>query len=408
MAVILHSGCGRPAPTPDDLKRSLELPLIQMVVCGRSGSMLVQALLDGNAQVLQIPHTFKFYDFVAAWTLFVGMTPDEVAKTFVEHAAHAALFDSEQSVLLRARLGEDMGTRVVFDRQAFAAAMARLLEGGPCSPRRVLYAAVLAYAWCAGRDLSRAKVIFMHLHHGDWHWPRILVEDCNIRVQGTMDWYDVLPPDGVVVSIRNPADQIASYKNFVLRALQTTEERRSWYERYLRLLIQDWRRIALYAAVGVPFCTVQLEHLRLDKDSTMERLLGWMGLEPDPQAAAEPTIHGLPWWGDIYMQPTRVLNPPMPVARPSASDADAVFLYAGAPGAAAAQGYPDLPLIALLNRLAQSSLWPKPARGWPYEAAQWKADKVSRRAFLTEIEARQNAVRQTFVAGRPTLAGVVQ
>ena len=59
----------RPLPGPDTLEHVLVCPIAQLIVAGRSGSALIHAYLDGHPEVLHIPHTFKFFDFVAARNL---------------------------------------------------------------------------------------------------------------------------------------------------------------------------------------------------------------------------------------------------------------------------------------------------------------------------------------------------
>ena len=130
-------------PTQADLQRLLPLPLTQLVVCGRSGSMFLHALLDGHPEILQIPHTLKFYDFLAANTDFGRLDGSSLARAFVELAVHQPLFDSDTSVLLKGRLGPELNTRVVVDKQAFVCAMAGLLPGNGHTGQQILCAVLL-------------------------------------------------------------------------------------------------------------------------------------------------------------------------------------------------------------------------------------------------------------------------
>lgn len=400
---VVHSGGGRALPGRAQLERLLPLPLVQLAVCGRSGSMLVQAFLDGCSEIMQVPHTFKFYDFAAACGGFAGMGGRDVAGAFVAHPAHAPLFDSDQSVLLGGRLGEEMEVRVHIDVDAFVGAMSSMLGHGAAGLREVLFAAVSALAWCRGHELDAVRTLLVHLHHGDWHWASRLVDAANVSARPLRDWVGALSPDRMLVTLRNPMDQIVSYRRFVPRAVEDPAARSGWYERYLRLLSQDWLRLDLYAAAGISLRTLRLEDLRQDKDATMGGLMAWMGLAHCPEAVAEPTIYGLPWWGDIYTAPSRTMNPPRSMRRPPACDPDAQLVYAAAPGVAASHGYPDLPLARPLFGLSSGPCWPRPSRSWPYAAAQWKSDRAERRAFLHSLAARH---AESIAALRAGAAGV--
>jgi hypothetical protein len=381
------------------LDRLLTLPLVQLVVCGRSGSMLVQAFLDGCPSVLQVPHTFKFYDFAAACGDFEVLAPETVAKAFVNHPSHAALFDSDCSVLLGGRLGEQKNARVLMDADAFTTAMAGLLGNGPVTPKAALFAALAAFGWCRGQDLSAVQVLLVHLHHGDWHWASFLADGSNISARPLRNWITGLAPDRVVVTLRNPMDQIRSCRSFVPRAVEAPSERGVWYERYLRLLAQDWLRLELYKAAGVALRTVRLEDLRKDKDRTINGLMGWLNLPPCPEALAEPTIYGLPWWGDIYTPPKKNVNSPTPMAYPSAADPDAAFLYAAAPGVAAAHGYPEPPEPGVFDTCAQFFFWRRQGKNWPCTVAQWWANRTARKAFLHVLAQRHAAALAAIMSG---------
>ncbi|MDD5757813.1 MAG: hypothetical protein PHI06_01885 [Desulfobulbaceae bacterium] len=387
--IVFPANDDRPLPELGDLDRVMLLPLIQLIICGRSGSMLLHALLDGHPEILHIPHTFKFYDFVAANPNLSEMSGLAIADAFVAHPTHHSLFDSQASVLLRGRLGRNMDDRVVVETSKFREVMAKLLPGPGHEARRILFAAILAHAWCQGQQFSMAKVVFMHLHHGDWLWPNALVETCNLSSNSLGRGGDILSPDKIIVSVRNPADQIRSLERFVPLAVSNVAEHRAWFERYLQILAQDWRRIDLARAAGISLRIVKLEDLRSYMHKELDDLACWMGVTPSVDCMNYPTAFGLPWWGDIYSTPSLSPNPPAPIAAPSAFNADHRFLYSAAGKTIASLRYPAIYAGALIQMAMDLPFFPAPKRSWPTTTLQWKKDIGIRTNFLKQLGQKQ-------------------
>lgn len=348
--------------------------------------MLLHSLLDGHPEILHIPHTFKFYDFVAATPGLSEMTGAEIADAFVKYPSHLPLFDSQESVLLRGRLGANMDDRVVIDRAAFCEGMAKLLPGKMHSARQVFFAAVYVHAWCQGQSVSHARVVLMHLHHGDWLWPGALVETCNISSASAIKGIDILRPDKLIVSVRNPADQIRSLERFVPLAVSDVVERQVWFERYLKLLAQDWKRIELARASGISLRIVKLEDLRSRLQQELDDLACWMGIAPSVFAMNYATVFGLPWWGDIYSNPSQLPNSPEPIASPSALNPDHLFLYSAIGEIIASMKYPMIHYAGLVQTIMSLPLLPAPKRSWSNTRAKWKQDLASRHAFLEQLD----------------------
>ena len=72
---------------------------------GTGESRYMHAFLDGHPEVLHVPHTFKFYDFVAANPELLNAEPRVVAERFAGSPMVASLFDSSRSVIIGGRLG---------------------------------------------------------------------------------------------------------------------------------------------------------------------------------------------------------------------------------------------------------------------------------------------------------------
>ena len=121
----------RPLPGPDTLDHVLGCPIAQLIVAGRSGSMLIHAYLDGHPEVLHVPHTFKYFDFVAANPDLLSLTPAALGQRFVESPLTPFLFDSAKSVLVGGRLGPEMNVYLEVDRRRFVEVFASLMREAP-------------------------------------------------------------------------------------------------------------------------------------------------------------------------------------------------------------------------------------------------------------------------------------
>lgn len=390
MTLIRYPSAHQSGLAPESLDRIVQLPLIQLITCGRSGSMLLHSLLDGHPEIIHIPHTFKFFDFAGDTQNISVMTGFEIANAFVSYPAHLPIFDSQESVLLRGRLGIDMGDRVIVDRTEFCDAMAKILPNNGYSMRKIFCAAILTYAWCLGQPIDLAKVILMHLHHGDWLWPKALVEKCNIASATPPEDLNIFRPDKLIVTVRNPVDQISTYERFVTLAVKGAAAQRVWFERYLRLLIQDWKRIELVGASKIPLRIVRLEDLRTNPKSELSKLANWIGVA-NSLSMSEPTIFGLPWWGDTYSTPSRTPKFPEPIGIPQVINSDHCFMYSAIGSIAVRMGYPPLRrnIMSKIINIFKSPI--TPMRPWFIPVTEWREDLLSRKFFLNQLYKKHKA-----------------
>lgn len=373
-------------PTPADLDRLLTLPLTQLVVCGRSGSMFLHALLDGHPEILQIPHTFKFYDYLAALQDFSKLDGASLARAFVDAPSHTPLFDSQVSVLMRGRLGPSLDTRVLIDKAFFASAMAAVLPRTGHDARRILCAILLAHACCTSKPIDSVRHLFVHIHHGDWLWPEAVEENCNLQNGsrgGGLGW---LVPDRLIITVRNPTDQIRSLEQFIPKTDDFIVGYGEWMERFLRLLVQDWLRIELARASGLNTKVLRLEDLRTDLHEELRNLTAWMGVSYLPDVVTTPTAFGHPWWGDIYSAPSLKMNPPESIMSPCPDHADHRFLYALTEAVVIGQGYPSMPKS--WHWLLPSWAAPAPKRAWPTPSGWWSRASWRRNSFLRAQQRR--------------------
>ncbi|MCB1733804.1 MAG: hypothetical protein H6981_04265 [Gammaproteobacteria bacterium] len=385
-------------PSIELLDRLIAAPLTQLFVCGRSGSMVLHALLDGHPEILQVPHTFKFYDFLSSHPDFEAMSGANLANAFVDYPGHAALFDSLKSVLLNGRVGISRDVHVLIDKTSFRDVMAELLPTEGNDARRILVSVVLAYSWCIGVDPDSARHIFVHVHHGAWLWPQAVEGPCDfpgIELSQGLGW---LRPERLIITARNPVAQIRSLEEFVRKAVESPAEWDGWEETYMRLLVQDWLRVELAQKSGIDVAVVKLENLQADMSGQLDHLCEWMGVAPQSLHLKTPTVFGLPWWGDTYSTPSLKLNPPKAIAAPSYRNTKHFFVYLGAGEVIIREGYPAMKLFDWVLRYIGVPLLALLYLCWKDDAVRdWRL-RWSRLRFVFRVRKRHRKVLASFRA----------
>lgn len=387
---VRYSGDSTPLPDCKDLEHVLSLPVAQLFATGRSGTTVLHAHLDGHPEVLHIPYAFFFprllragqerYDPVAA-----------CERVLTEHWA-APLFDTAVSPHTGGRLGADCRTMVRVDRRAFRQAVRAIAGSAPMTARELFCTFHLAYAWCLGADPKTARVLFHHLHHGDWLFPDQLIETANIDPVRPAECARPFPADLYVVPIRHPVSALISYKHFADTVGSTPEERADLHERYLRLLVQDWVRNDLLRRRSDSVLFLQLEEVKRDTPRAVQELCQRLGIDPTHPALGSMTFYGLPWHGDPYGKPSTGLR-----AEPSDSHADAAdraFLLALVGDLAEQQGYPlGCPAFSPEAALAAvQSSFEAPGPRWEDRIAHAGRHRQSRLAFAQAIIAQRSAL----------------
>ena len=275
-----------------------ETALAFLFVTSRSGSTLIQTLLDGHPQVLQHPNFFKYFDFIAACPSLYEMTATEAARAFAAFPAHVRLFDTATCHVYGGRIGADLKARVFLDRDAFVEACAACLPETGFDARDLLYAIQVAFAWQLGYPIGQAKVCLQHIHHGDWLWPETVRETYNLSPPPSQRGIDLVRPDKIIISNRNPVETLGSLERLVAVGGGSDDEKERLYGVYYRLYVQDVLRQGICKASGVPTMVVDLKDLRQRTGDTMRDLAAFLDIDRDHPGLLHPTAFGLPWFGD--------------------------------------------------------------------------------------------------------------
>lgn len=351
---VILPAASRPLPGPDTLDHVLACPIAQLIVAGRSGSMLIHAYLDGHPELLHVPHTFKFFDFVAANPDLLELDAATLCRRFVESPLTPSLFDSAKSVLIGGRLGDGMNIYVEVDRRRFTDAFASLMHGAAFTYRSVFCGLVAAYGWCVGQDPREAKVLLHHLHHGDWLFPDVLIDRGNVPDSASVDALAVLRPTRILQALRNPYETFLSTVGFARKHQLSEAEVVNIQEQFVRILAQDWFRWRLVQRIDGWCHTIRLEDLRKDPVAEMRRCAAALGIDPNAPTLGELTLYGQAWMGDIYTAPTKTIH--APAQRGHISWQDRAYLDDLLGGWIADAGYPRSSTATAANALMRASV----------------------------------------------------
>ena len=217
---------------------------------------------------------------------------------------------------------------------------------------------ILAYSWCLGKDINTAKVVLHHVHHGEWLvMDRYLYESINIPSNKRQNGLDILTPSKCLIMLREPYDTFRSIGCFVDKLQLSRREKAEYKEIYFRTLIQDWLRNVLISKRVADSKFLRLEDLKNNLTGSLQQLSHWLEIDPTSPSWNQPTLYGLPWFGDIYTNPTNAPKPFVRLARPSWS-MNHIFIWACLGGLPAVYGY-FVPLVfkyKIIRRLAAVSV----------------------------------------------------
>lgn len=354
----------RDLPTPADLDRLMQCRYAVLIVCGRSGSGLLHALLDGHRQVAHIRAIWKFHDFLSAQSGICRAGPGEFVRAFTDYPAHAMLFDTRHSVAVDGQLGETGDVAILINRGAFENALFSALGDHVGSPRRALYACVLAYEWCLGRDLGEARLVLHHLHHGEWLWPDLLVDPFNLAgLKPPGELRAALKPDLLLIPLRSPRAVLRSYPAIAAGVVPAGPDQVTFYETLMRLLPQDWLRARVAAGSDIATMSPRLEDMKVDQSGTLHALCDWLGIDHRDPALARPTYYGQVWTEDGWSVARKRVVEANPDIDRDLDWQDELFAI-GSLGRLAADVYPGEAIEAdyaqLLQRLIAAAVEPPP------------------------------------------------
>ena len=368
----LSSRARREMPEDASFERILSLPLAQLFVAGRSGSFCIHAYLDGHPDVLQIPHHLPFFDVLSLFEEVSEVSPRAFIREFVAYVRHADLFDTSEYMITEGRLGRDGRERFIIDRELFCDVFCRLLRARVLTPRTALYAVISAYVWCLGGSIDTPRIVFHHIHHGEWLLPATALNRYNLPVPPRGNGVTVVRPDYLIATVRDPFINAIKYVDFARAVFpgQPVEQLR-YYDTLLELAVQDFQRLQLLDRRAEPRpYVIRLEDLKADSAKTIRELAQLIGIDERDEALQQMTLYGAEWLGDKYSTPSPELRPDT-VDRAEAWQINA-FLECGLGDLITVHGYRRRfgSRARALCALVAACVWPSVQ---PEEHARWNA-----------------------------------
>ena len=148
------------------MERLEALPSCALLTTGRTGSDLLQSLLDSHPDVLTFNGHLTFHSF---WRRSICVAADNLAaQDLIDEfiGKHIEKLKSRYDLPERKhQLGDQFGQSIDIDLDSFRSHAMGLLEGKEVDSRTILLAIYGAYALCLGQDLERKRLFFHHAHH---------------------------------------------------------------------------------------------------------------------------------------------------------------------------------------------------------------------------------------------------
>ena len=264
-----------------DYQRCMEhlqsLVPVSLVTTGRTGSDLLQSLLDSHPEVLTFNGILRFYVDFAPVSLCMASEAFEGSDVFDEFVGHYIhRFKSRYDYVERKdRLGGNRRQTLVLDTDSFRRHALGLISGHELSKRNVLLAIYGAYNLCLSHDLLATRILFHHAHQFD---------ELDLFLQD-------FPDTSVLVTTRDPRATFVSGIENWRRFSQDHDNERHLYV-YIKRILEDSEPCALRS---VRYAAVRLEDLL--REDTMRAIADWLGVSFRP-SMLESTWGGLHWYGD--------------------------------------------------------------------------------------------------------------
>ena len=254
------------------------LPSCTLLTTGRTGTDLLQSLLDSHPEVLTFNGRLAFHDFwkksmcVAAGEYAAPDLIDEFIGTHIE--AFKSRYDLQER---KNQLGDQSNESIDIDLDAFRSHALGLLAGVQVDSRTALLAISGAYALCLGQDLEQKGLFFHHAHH----------------FRELPGYLSDFPDSKIICMTRDPR---ANFVSGIEHHRARNEERDTDTGRhlffFLNRLMNDATPVERY---GKDYRVVRIEDL--GREEILRALAAWLEI-PYDQCMTRSTWAGLSWRGD--------------------------------------------------------------------------------------------------------------
>jgi len=259
-----------------------DINLILIMPNGRSGSYLVQSLFDSHDEVIMFPGHHYHYQLPP---MEACKDHRQFAQDFVEDHPH--FFDSTRSYfsLSEAQLGEQEVRYFDIDTSHFVDTYRKLLDAETTLTHKSAWIlAHLAFAEVTGRDPTKIRHIFFHMH--GWNEESIA------------GMFEDFPDLFYLASTRDPREEWISWCKFL--------KGRYGSDKLFNQLV-TFSKNALSNRISLPIlydrCSkshmkiVDLARLHTLQGEAMETLADWLQIRYQP-SLTQSTVMGIPWLGN--------------------------------------------------------------------------------------------------------------
>lgn len=266
------------------------IPFALVAGGGRSGTDLLQSLLDSHGQVLSFNGSLKFYiDFFADSKCLQSGSFDliDLAHEFV--GLYIERFNSKYDYIERKdQLGKDESESLNIDTQLFIEKFVFLLKNQEKNYKNILLGIHGAYHICLGNSFDSLKILFYHAHHFDEVFKFIEDFPTTTIVFPTRD-----PRAGFVSTIENWIKYDSSSKDSSSKSyLNYAHDNYLFFYFHLNRITEDEGRLVCSNKKHI---IIRLEDLlNVDHMKSLSNLL----FIDYKESMLLPTFGGKIWYGD--------------------------------------------------------------------------------------------------------------
>jgi hypothetical protein len=253
------------------------LPSVSILTTGRTGSDLLNSLLDSHPQVLTLTTHFLVYsEFFNNSICFNAKNPraSDIADEFIGKYIYklSTIYDIQEGM---DRLGIEYNESLTISSHDFKSHFLEFLSQRPLTTKNILIAIYGSYNLCLGRDIAASKILVLHPHLR--HELRLLCND--------------FPNTSAIFTVRDPrANFVSLIINF--RNYYRQNDNQQHVYGALETILDDAN---IARELKLKHIAMRIEDM-LNPDS-MQSLAQWIGIDFS-DSLLESTWGGLEWHGD--------------------------------------------------------------------------------------------------------------
>jgi len=247
-----------------------------ILTTGRTGTDLLQSLMDSHPEILILPGSLFYHDF---WKKSMCVNTDSFQiEDFLDEfiGKHIEKFKSKYDYQERRdTLGENYDKSINIDLQAFKTHVIHLLKNKPVNSKNSMIAIYTAYAMCLNQDISKKKLLIHHLHH----------------FEKLPDFLKDFPESQLICMTRDPRSNFVSGIEHWWKYNPNTKQGSHLYF-YIKRIFIDATTLEQYPN---DYRVIRIEDL--GNEVVLNQMCKWLEIKYD-KCLKKTTWTGLSWHGD--------------------------------------------------------------------------------------------------------------